>query len=201
MKKAETVYQQLTDNIKDVLFIVSPNWQTLYYISPSYEHIWGKTCESLLAEPLSWIDSLHPDDKPQIRQYINEITNEDLVGVNFPDYRVVKPDGSIKWLKARCFPVRSESGEIFRIAGIAVDITERKQIEEEKDELICSLEKALGEIKTLRGILPICSFCKNVRNDQGYYEQIEEYIHKHSEIDFSHTICPKCAQIHYPDFF
>ncbi len=62
-----------------------------------------------------------------------------------------------------------------------------------------TLQKALDEIKTLQGILPICSFCKNVRNDQGYYEQIEGYIHKHSGVDFSHTICPSCIKQHYPE--
>jgi phosphoserine phosphatase RsbU/P len=69
------------------------------------------------------------------------------------------------------------------------------QMEKKNSEL----QKALDEIKTLRGILPICSFCKNIRNDDGYYEQIEEYIHKHSGVDFSHTICPPCMKKHYPE--
>lgn len=60
------------------------------------------------------------------------------------------------------------------------------------------LKKAHDDVKTLQGILPICSFCKNIRNDQGYYEQIEGYIHKHSDVDFSHTICPSCMEKHYP---
>jgi len=64
-----------------------------------------------------------------------------------------------------------------------------------------TLQKALDEIKTLRGILPICSYCKNVRNDQGYYEQIEGYIHKHSGVDFSHTICPSCLEKHHPEVY
>lgn len=62
------------------------------------------------------------------------------------------------------------------------------------------LQQALEEVRTLRGILPICSFCKKIRNDDGYYEQIESYIHKHSEVDFSHTVCPACLKEHYPDF-
>ena len=61
------------------------------------------------------------------------------------------------------------------------------------------LQKALDEIKVLQGILPICSFCKKIRNDQGYYEQIEGYIHKHSGVDFSHTLCPPCMKKHYPE--
>jgi HAMP domain-containing protein len=67
-----------------------------------------------------------------------------------------------------------------------------------KNDLIEKLEKSITEIHTLQGILPICSFCKNIRNDEGYYEQIEGYIHKHSGVDFSHTICPTCAKEHYP---
>lgn len=62
------------------------------------------------------------------------------------------------------------------------------------------LRQALSEIKTLQGILPICSYCKSIRNDEGYYEQIEGYIHKHSGADFSHTICPACMKKHYPEF-
>ena len=61
------------------------------------------------------------------------------------------------------------------------------------------LSAAILEIKTLQGILPICSYCKQIRNDKGYYEQIETYIHKHSDVNFSHTICPDCAKKHFPD--
>lgn len=65
-------------------------------------------------------------------------------------------------------------------------------------EVNAALNKSLDELQTLRGILPICSFCKNIRNDEGYYEQIEAYIEKHSEVDFSHTVCPDCLKKHYP---
>lgn len=61
------------------------------------------------------------------------------------------------------------------------------------------LSLAISEIKTLQGILPICCYCKQVRNDKGYYEQIESYIHKHSGVDFSHTVCPACLKKHHPD--
>lgn len=69
----------------------------------------------------------------------------------------------------------------------------------EKDKLIGELQKALNEIKTLRGILPICSYCKQIRDDKGYWNQIEAYIEDHSHVDFSHSICPKCAKKYYPE--
>jgi hypothetical protein len=68
-----------------------------------------------------------------------------------------------------------------------------------RELLISKLQETLAEIKVLRGILPICSYCKQIRNDNGYYEQLESYIHKHSGVDFSHTICPSCAQKYYPE--
>lgn len=74
-----------------------------------------------------------------------------------------------------------------------------KKASAEREQLVDELQENLSEIKVLRGILPICSFCKNIRNDEGYYEQLESYIHKHSGVDFSHTICPSCMKKHYPD--
>lgn len=83
--------------------------------------------------------------------------------------------------------------------NIAYIIDENEDIENERRKTIEELQKTLDEVKTLRGILPICSFCKNIRNDDGYYEQLESYISKHSDADFSHTICPDCMEKHYPE--
>ena len=80
---------------------------------------------------------------------------------------------------------------------LELKVQERTRQLSEKNE---ELQQALEEVRTLRGILPICSFCKTIRNDDGYYEQIESYIHKHSDVDFSHTVCPGCMKEHYPDF-
>jgi PAS domain S-box-containing protein len=79
------------------------------------------------------------------------------------------------------------------------DITKQKTSEIEKDELISKLQKAANEINTLRGILPICSYCKQIRDDKGYWNQLETYIGERSDVDFSHSICPTCAQKHYPE--
>jgi uncharacterized PurR-regulated membrane protein YhhQ (DUF165 family) len=80
------------------------------------------------------------------------------------------------------------------------EIEKRKKAEQERDEVIRDLKKAFSEVKTLRGFLPICSICKNIRDDQGYWNKIESYVRKHSEAEFSHGICPECAKKHYPDF-
>jgi len=82
---------------------------------------------------------------------------------------------------------------------LKAEIRERVKVEAVRDRTIQNLETALSEVDTLRGILPICSFCKKVRDDTGYWEKVEVYIHKHSQADFSHGICPECLVEHYPD--
>ena len=81
------------------------------------------------------------------------------------------------------------------------EIRVRTAAEAERDKTIFDLRQALNEVNALRGILPICSFCKKVRDDQGYWEQVDVYIRKHSRADFSHSICPECAEDHYPGIY
>lgn len=80
------------------------------------------------------------------------------------------------------------------------EIDERKQLEKEREELIDQLRTSLDEIKTLRGFVPICANCKNIRDDQGYWQQVEKYVEEHSEAQFSHSICPECMKKLYPEF-
>ena len=79
------------------------------------------------------------------------------------------------------------------------EISERKRIEEERERLVRDLQEALAEVKTLSGLLPICASCKKIRDDKGYWRQIEIYIRDHSEAEFSHSICPECVKKMYPN--
>jgi PAS domain S-box-containing protein len=82
---------------------------------------------------------------------------------------------------------------------LKLQIEERKKAQEEKEMLIVELKNALKKVKTLGGLLPICTSCKKIRDDKGYWNQLEDYIHKHSEAEFSHSVCPDCAKKLYPD--
>ena len=87
------------------------------------------------------------------------------------------------------------------VGSVTRDITERKHAEQEREELIARLQDALMKVRTLSGLLPICVSCKRIRDDRGYWNQIEEYVRGHSEAEFSHGLCPACARKLYPDFF
>jgi PAS domain S-box-containing protein len=99
------------------------------------------------------------------------------------------------------------SAELININGLPcmlssiADITDRKLQEVERERLIEELQKALSEVRTLSGLLPICASCKKIRDDSGYWNQIETYISKHSSAEFSHGICPECVRKLYPELF
>jgi PAS domain S-box-containing protein len=99
------------------------------------------------------------------------------------------------------FPVRGGDGAVDGLCGMITEITARKEAEAERERTIDSLQTALTEIRTLRGIVPICASCKMIRNDKGYWERVEAYISKHTEAEFSHGICPDCAKKLYPDLY
>jgi hypothetical protein len=86
------------------------------------------------------------------------------------------------------------------VRGMAYDITEQKRREKEREKLIDELQNALLEVKKLSGMLPICASCKKIRDDKGYWTQIEAYIREHSDAEFSHGICPECMKKLYPEF-
>jgi hypothetical protein len=100
--------------------------------------------------------------------------------------------GRLIWVRSIGEAVRDAEGNIIRLQGAFQDITAQKQAEAEKEKLIKELQDALAEVKTLREFLPICSYCKKIRDDQNYWLQIESYISKHTDFKFSHGICPEC---------
>lgn len=127
---------------------------------------------------------------------LDQLKSVDAAGDHFETLHQRK-DGSFYTVEI------STNGIMYRgqklILCICRDITARKQAEEEREKLITELQAALAEIKTLRGILPICSYCKKTRDDKGSWEQVDVYVHRYSQADISHSICPECAKKHYPD--
>ncbi|MGH7209077.1 MAG: PAS domain-containing protein, partial [Nitrospiraceae bacterium] len=123
LRESEECFRQLSENIREVFWMTDPEKNQMLYISPAYEEIWGRTCASLYASPRSWLDAIHPEDRDRV---LTAATTRQVSGEYAEEYRIVRPDGSVRWIRDRAFPIRDASGQVYRIAGIAEDITERK---------------------------------------------------------------------------
>jgi len=199
IRESEERFRQLAETIPEVFWLGSLDWQEIYYISPAYAKVWGRGCEELYRNPYSWINSVVEQDREKVEQAIPVTIDTSVESIAFPDYRIRQPNGEIRWIRARAFPVMDADGTIYRIAGIAADITQEKNNELEKEKLLKELQIALEQVKTLSGFLPICSSCKKIRDDKGYWAEIESYIQEHSEAEFTHSLCPECTIKIYPE--
>jgi PAS domain S-box-containing protein len=105
-----------------------------------------------------------------------------------------KKSGELYWEFASISPIRDAGGKVTHYLAVKEDVTDRKRVDEERIRLVSELQRALAKVKTLSGLLPICAWCKKVRDDEGYWKQIESYIEAHSDAEFTHGICPDCAE-------
>ena len=112
----------------------------------------------------------------------------------------VRKDGVAVDVYLAISPIKDADGRLMGASSIAYDITERKKIEDERTKMIQELNETLSKVKTLSGLLPICASCKKIRDDHGYWQKLETFVHEHSNAEFSHSICPDCMERLYPDF-
>jgi PAS domain-containing protein len=114
------------------------------------------------------------------------------------ELQIERPGGMPAMIEASVFPIKTDDG--FMLGALARDVTERHQAAREREVLIGELQAALSEVKQLSGLLPICGHCKKIRDDSGAWHPLEVYFKNHSDVDFSHGLCPECLRKYYPDF-
>ena len=126
LAESEFRFRQLTENITEVFWLTDPSKNEMLYISPAYEKIWGRSCAALHASPREWLDAIHPEDRQRV---LEAAIAKQARGDYDEEYRIVRPDGSIRWIRDQAFPVSDPGGRPYRIAGVAEDVTKRKQAE------------------------------------------------------------------------
>jgi PAS domain S-box-containing protein len=126
VRDSEEKFRQLAENVREVFWILNPASGDLLYVNPAYEEIWGRSCESLYADPVSWFEAIHPEDQAEANRINGRQRQGEVIAA---EYRIRRPDGSERWIRDRAFPIRDQSGHLIRVAGIADDITERKAFE------------------------------------------------------------------------
>lgn len=112
----------------------------------------------------------------------------------------VRKDGNIRVMDCTAVTIEDREGNITSLMVAQRDVTERKQWEKEREKLVLELQAALDKVRTLRGFIPICASCKQIRNDDGYWQQVESYVSEHTLAEFSHSICPDCLKKLYPQY-
>jgi PAS domain S-box-containing protein len=129
----------MAETIQDVFWISIPAEQRLLYVSPAYEQVWGRSREGVYANYQEWIEAIHQGDRARVQTNLQTLLETGEYDI---EYRIVRPDGSIRWVRDRGFPIQEASGDIYRVTGIAEDITERKRAEAERQNLITLIDNS-----------------------------------------------------------
>ena len=193
LRTSEKHYRILMDESMDPTFSFYADG-TYRYVNNAFARGVGKTAHEIIGHKI-W-DVFEKDEADKrfaiVKKVFTEGKTEEL------EVRVPLPSGDTYYLTT-VKPILNDPGAVDTVICTSKNITKRKLAEialkKEHDKLV----KALKEIKTLSGLLPICASCKNIRDDKGYWNQIEGYIQQHSDAQFSHAICPACAKKLYPD--
>lgn len=197
IKESETKFRRVAESAKDAI-ITADRAGKIVFSNSAAAKMFGYPADKLIGQPISIL-------MPQRFREAHERGMARVVASS--KSRLINETVELFGLtkEGREFPVELSlstwvSGHDRFYTGIIRDISERKQHEKELHQLITRLKQSLAKVRQLSGLLPICASCKKIRDDKGYWNQIEEYIRHHSEAEFSHGICPECSRKLYPQY-
>ena len=207
LQELEKQNNLLKDNIIDAVWIINAGNLICEYITPSIYRISGYTAEELIDKRIT--DRLVPKSMRHalvsLEMFIDEYESGNRTGTRTDEFEVGHKNGGTYWVEISAKLMEEPSGQI-KIVGTTRDITTRKRAELELEsqnrklaDALAEKERLLKEIKVLKSLLPICSGCKRIRDDDGKWWPIDAYVSKHTDSDFTHTICPDCKDVFYPD--
>ncbi len=194
LQESELKFRTISDFTYAWEYWINPEGRFIY-VSPASERISGYFPEEFMRNMGLLQAIVHPDDYELFASHQGEAVRK---GVGEIEFRIVTKAGENRWIAHLCQSVYSDDGTYLGKRASNYDITHKKKAEEERNKLIEELQKALKKVKTLSDILPICSCCKKVRDDEGYWQQVDSYIQTHSEVEISHSMCPQCMREKYP---
>jgi len=148
-RESQEQFQQIAENINEVLWLESLDDKRLLYVSPVFDKIWGFSHQKLFQQPLALLEAVHPEDRDRFKAHLGKQRRGEIAET---EYRIVQPDNSMRWIWDRGFPIRNGDGHIYRTVGLAQDITERKQAEEalrRRNEQIIRHQAALLKLARL----------------------------------------------------
>ena len=194
LSQSEQLYRHMIEEASDLVYSVDVQGN-LTYVNPIGLKITGYSEDEIIGRRFT--HAITQGWKERVWQfYSSQIENQEPE--TLLEFPIVTKSGEVKWIEQTA-TLLSVDGKAAGFQVIGRDVTKRKQIEEERERLIAKLQEAAAKIKTMSGLLPICASCKKIRDDTGYWNQIESYIQVHSDAEFSHSICPECVVKLYPE--
>jgi len=166
------------------------------YVNPKFCEVTGYTAGEVCGQNVRMLKSGQMPPETYRELWTTIFAGREWRG----EFHNKKKSGESYWEFASISPIKNEAGFVTHFVAVKEDITGRKRIEAEREKLIGELQEALARIKTLSGLLPICAWCKKIRDDKGYWKDVETFVSTHSEAQFSHGICPACETGHFPEF-
>jgi len=196
LQETEKLYRTLIETSPDAIVLVDMNTNFLMVNQVAVRLYGYQNEEEMIGK--TFLNLIVPEERPRLFEHFKDTRQ---TGSNqILEHTSLKKDGSSFHAAVNASLIFDAQGRPKGIIAITRDMTEHKRAEEEREKLIHELQEALAKVKTLSGMLPICASCKKIRDDKGYWNQIEAYIGDHSETEFTHTICPECMKKLYPDF-
>jgi len=198
--EAKERYERLLNTIPCALYdyVRWPDGRNRFlYMSSQFRDIFELEAEALIDSPGILWDMVHPEDLARLKQEDFEANRSGRLFTS--EVRILLSGGRTKWIQLTSMPSSTVFDSQTVWSGVILDITQRKQVEEQRSRLIEQLEAAVSRIDSLEEIVPICSYCKDIRNDEGYWDKVEAYIARHSGKQLSHGICPDCAREYFPE--
>jgi PAS domain S-box-containing protein len=193
LRESESRYRYLVEMASEAVVVAQGD--RLVFVNSTAEKISGWTKEEMTSRP--FLEMVHPEDRAGVAErHRQRFSGEQVTDQN--RYRILTKDGGEKWIEVTGVLIDWQ-GQPASL-NLFTDITIRKQAEEEREQLIIELQEALVKVKTLRGLIPICASCKKIRDDKGFWKQVEVYVGEHSDAEFSHGLCPDCMRKFYPDY-
>lgn len=184
--------ERVLDNTSEAVYIIDQEGK-IEVVNKGFETLAGRPREEIVGRSI--LELVHEDDHALLFSVEDAAASAPCRQY---DLRFLRPNGDVRTGLIRQAAIYA-NGRLTGYQAVATDITERKLEEEERERLVTELQTALAEVKTLSGLLPICASCKKIRDDNGYWNQIEQYIRAHSQAQFTHGICPECIIKLYPE--
>jgi len=195
LKASELRLRKMTEIVPDIFWRFTDLEGNITHITSSFERITGICAQVHIQQPGLWHHLIHPEDKKWFEASLSDPPGSRRER----EYRIMRPDGEIRWVSEKSFPINDDDGAMVESVDVVTDITEQTRARITRETLITELEKVLKKVNTLSGLIPICSSCKKIRDDAGYWNKLEEYIMEHSDAHFTHGICPDCSAVLYPN--